>query len=56
MATSLTVAQNNLKRARADLARCEARKSPAWYVQMFRVEVECCENELRVWKEMAAGA
>ena len=56
MATSLTDAQNNLKRARADLARCDARQSPAWYTAMFRVEVEWCEVEVSVWKDMKAEA
>ena len=54
MATSLTAARNALARAQEDLARCEARKSPDWYIAMFRVEVECCTAELRAW-EMLRG-
>lgn len=52
MAASLTAARNALKRAQADLARCEARQSPDWYTAMFRVEVQCCEAELRAWQRL----
>ena len=54
MATSLTAARNALARAKKDLAHCEARQSPDWYIAMFRVEVECCTAELSAW-EMLRG-
>ena len=53
MAASLNIAIRNLNKAREDLNRRISRGSPDWYVQMFRVEVECCENEVAAWERIS---
>lgn len=56
MAASLTAARNALARAKEDLAHCEARQSPEWYIAMFRTEVECCTAELRALEMLRCRA
>lgn len=52
MAASLTLAIDALKKAKAELAQRELRKSPEWYLEMFRTEVDCCATEVNAWQQI----
>jgi len=52
MAASLNLAINALQKAKAELAHRESRKSPDWYLAMFRTEVECCAAEVNMWQQI----
>jgi hypothetical protein len=47
MAMNVTAAKIALAKAKEDLQKHDRSGVPSWYLTMFRVEVECCEDELR---------